>query len=463
MVGLTRNVPNKPASVPFRPPGAIKPRSAVGTKRKPEATPAVSGAKRVRPAGEGKGDRAVPATFLDPFEPPRAFEPEMSVAESEALTRQMQQRQRYRTEEQAEDEDEEGLDDDPDGYIDPVLRTEGHQPAFNKQRSPTPVEDEEYSSLPPSSPLAAPRHITKACAPVPLNLAPGWTGPRAVSSRPSPVTPLPESRESSVTPASSMFEPRPIGRRLALQAPTPRSGQTSAGGFRLGAPTTLPSRPPGFSTRTEISQRSALLNSHQQTAPTRINSRPGASSAALSDKLAHIDTLVSNLCMKIEQLELASNKRSDHEQRIRQLTNENTALQTIVEEHRTMVYDLQATVEAQGTSMQELVAMIDDLRGSNVAVPTTKSVDKATKAVRDNIFNVSHPCFIINIYTYMISRMQSDTPSFTQWAFQIRNKRCCLRQLRMEFSGLSAPLVMPTSCVQISRDHGPITQSGAMT
>ncbi|KAG2336757.1 hypothetical protein BDR05DRAFT_953134 [Suillus weaverae] len=345
MVGLTRNVPNKPATVPFRPPGAIKPRSAVGTKWKPEATPVMSGAKRVRPAGEGKGDRAVPATFLDPFEPPRAFEPEMSVAESEALTRQIQQQQQYRTEEQAEDENEEGLDDNPDGYIDPVLRTEGHQPAFNKQHSPTPVEDEEYSSFPPSSPLAAPRHITKAHAPVPLNPVPGWTGLRAVSSRPSPVTPLLESRESSVTPASSMFKPRPIGRRLALQAPTPRSGQTSAGSFQLGAPTTLPLCSPGYSTRTETSQR------------------PGASSAALLDKLVHIDTLVSNLCMKIEQLELV-----------------------------------------QGTLMQELVAMLDDLRGSNVAVPTTKSVDKATKAVRDNIFN-------------------------------IRNKCCCSRQFWMEFSG----------------------------
>ncbi|KAG1818112.1 uncharacterized protein BJ212DRAFT_1576554 [Suillus subaureus] len=173
MVGLTRNVPNKPASVPFRPPGAIKPRSAAGTKRKPEAIPSMSGAKQVQPAGGGKGDGSGPVTFLDPFEPPRVFEPEMSIAESEALTRQMQQRQWYHTEEQAEDDNDEGLNDDPDGYIDPVLCTERHQPVFNRQRSPTPVEDEEYSSLPPSSPLAAPWHITKACAPVPLNLATG--------------------------------------------------------------------------------------------------------------------------------------------------------------------------------------------------------------------------------------------------------------------------------------------------
>lgn len=42
----------------------------------------------------------------------------------------MQQRQRYRTEEQAEDEDEEGFNDDPDGYIDPLLLKMKSTPLF---------------------------------------------------------------------------------------------------------------------------------------------------------------------------------------------------------------------------------------------------------------------------------------------------------------------------------------------
>jgi hypothetical protein len=70
-----------------------------------------------------------------------------------------------------------------------------------------------------------------------------------------------------------------------------------------------------------------------------------------------------------------------------------------------MIYDLHVTVEAQGTSMQELVTIIDDLQGSNIAVPTMKSVDKAMKAVRDNIFNLNHLHFITNISTYMFCRM----------------------------------------------------------
>lgn len=238
MAGLTRNVPNKPVSVPFRPPGTIKPRSAAGMKRKLETIPSsgVAGGKRPRPAERDSGSG--PATFLDPFQP-RAFEPDMSIAESEALTRRMQERRRYPSEEQAEDEDD--LDNNPDEYIDPVLLEEEHQSASSKRDDHTPFEEDEaeaeHSSLPPSSPLAAPRRIPQARAPV-LKPASGRTG--AVPFRPSSVTPLPEStpRTSSITPASSVFEP--VGHRLALQASNPRSGQAGAGGIR--APTTLPSR-----------------------------------------------------------------------------------------------------------------------------------------------------------------------------------------------------------------------------
>jgi len=42
----------------------------------------------------------------------------MSIAESEALTRRMQEQQWYPSEEQAEDEDH--LDNNPDAYIDPA-------------------------------------------------------------------------------------------------------------------------------------------------------------------------------------------------------------------------------------------------------------------------------------------------------------------------------------------------------
>jgi hypothetical protein len=106
------------------------------------------------------------------------------------------------------------------------------------------------------------------------------------------------------------------------------------------------------------------------------------------DKIANLDTIVAQLSEKVDWLTLQSRESAEIKPQIEELTQENNMLQ--------------ATVDAQSASLEELLMLINGLRSAGATPPTVKSVDKATKAVCDNVFNVSSCMTFINICTYRV-------------------------------------------------------------
>ncbi|KAG1874030.1 hypothetical protein C8R48DRAFT_669664 [Suillus tomentosus] len=146
-----------------------------------------------------------------------------------------------------------------------------------------------------------------------------------------------------------------------------------------------PARRPGFSTSTEPSQRAAATSLSSLRVP----------SAAFMDKLANLDTIVAQLSEKVDRLTLQSRDSVEFKPRIEELTQENHMLQATVKDHHATIHELEATIDAQSATLEELLTLIEGLRSAGTALPTVKSVDKATKAIRDNVFNnaIQHTFF----------------------------------------------------------------------
>jgi hypothetical protein len=359
MAGPHQNVPNKSSSgVPLKPLGTAKPGPSA-KKRALETTANISASKRAQPAGEGRG--GTPSSFLNPFsshhQKPTAelFDPGMSVAESEELTRRIQQRVCQGSSE-GMGEIERAAADDSNAVIDPSLwDTMDSMMAMNGSVSASRVPVSAHSR--PVSTMRGPTPDVAAA-----------------------------NRAHSVTPAvSTAFQP--TARRLGAvpPKPVPPAGRDLSAPFNQFRTPDLPSdRRPGFSTDTAASQRSAATSL----------STPRVPSTAFADKLANLNMIVAQLADKFDRLALQSRNSVEFKPQIKELAQENHTLRATVEDHHAAIHELQTTIDAQSASLDELLVLIDELRSSGTALPAVKSVDKATKAMRDNVFNVSAQHFI---------------------------------------------------------------------
>jgi regulator of replication initiation timing len=138
--------------------------------------------------------------------------------------------------------------------------------------------------------------------------------------------------------------------------------------------------------------------------------------------LADLDALVQNLASSMERLTVQSRTSAGLETQLHSVVEQNEVLREMVEEHRAEIDELKNTVNAQGTSLDELLTLINDHRSLDTLGPSTKSVNKATKAVRDNVFNVSDAGTFHSICTHYFFRLLSDTHFCTPWVYQIQNR-----------------------------------------
>lgn len=197
----------------------------------------------------------------------------------------------------------------------------------------------------------------------------------------------------SVTPVSSTAF-QPIAHHLGAvpPKPVPPARRDLSVPFNQFQTPDLPSdHCPGFSTGTAPSQCSAVT----------LLSTSWVPSIAFVDKLANLNMIIAQLADKFGCLALQSRDSVEFKSQIEELTQENHTLWATVEDHHTAIHELQTTIDTQSASLEELlqVVLIDELRSSGTALPTVKSVNKATKVMCDNVFNVSTQHFI-NICTY---------------------------------------------------------------
>ncbi|KAG1814637.1 uncharacterized protein BJ212DRAFT_1577788 [Suillus subaureus] len=145
MAGPHQNMPNKSSSVPLKPLSTAKP-GPLAKKRALETLANVSTSKRAWPAGGDGGEG--PSSFLNPFtshhhNPAAAepFDPGMSVAESEELTRRMQQQMDQGSSEAMSEMEQ--ATDDSDADIDPSLQDMDSISALTEWLSHkhTPIQD----------------------------------------------------------------------------------------------------------------------------------------------------------------------------------------------------------------------------------------------------------------------------------------------------------------------------------
>ncbi|KAG2746873.1 hypothetical protein P692DRAFT_20875990 [Suillus brevipes Sb2] len=343
--------PNLPVTHPWSA-GAVNgpPPGHVTRKRKPESGSTAIVTKRPRQVKGGPSSVPREPPFLDPFRqptagPPRAFEPEFTVAESEELTRRLQDREFAREISREAEEDVENTVedyDDEDPCIDPDL-----------ENIPAPEDDE---GQPPLQPLAHPGVQPfipsgwTSSASYASTMTPSWPASATPSMREStPISDFFTSHASSVTPASSLFN---LGQHRQAAQPA-KTFQAANQSFRTPA---IPSNcKTGFSTGTESeSQRRPY-----QSAPATVAPRS------------------TSTCKTAAELE----------PQVQYLIEQNEILREIVDKHHSEIVLLNKTVAAQSGSLEELLTLIHDRRGSDTGVLSVKSVDKATKAVRDNIFN----------------------------------------------------------------------------
>ncbi|KAG2123994.1 hypothetical protein DEU56DRAFT_923703 [Suillus clintonianus] len=361
MAGPHRNVPDKPPSVPLKPTSKLGP---LGKKRVLETPASASALKRPRPTLAG-GDGG-PGVFLNPF--PEPFDPGMSVSESEELTRRLHQRMDQDSSE-AMSEIEQATED-INAAIDPSLRDMEPTSALTEQR----LSHERVPTL-DSGPIqnAAYMH-PQGRGSASASRAPASAPSRPVSTSIRGPTPdaVTASRTRLVTPSTTGSAFEPTSRRLG--APPLKPSATSS---QFRTPDIPPVRRAGFSTSTEPSQRAAATSL----------SSSRVTSAAFTDKIANLDTIVAQLSEKVDRLTLQSRESAEIKPRIEELTQENNMLRATVEDHRAAIHELEATVDAQSASLEELLTLINGLRSAGATPPTVKSVDKATKAVRDNVFN----------------------------------------------------------------------------
>ncbi|KAG2143584.1 hypothetical protein DEU56DRAFT_754407 [Suillus clintonianus] len=408
---------------PFKPPvnhttpqsTSAGPRLAPGVrKRKPDGASNTTAAKRARQVEATRSNVLRDSPFLDPFHPaaaPYTFEPEMSVAESEELTRQLQHQELATATEgsremgrpgdgfelgDAADADEDEYDSD--APIDPILRNDS-QHRQHEQQDFIPAS-EDNRKQPSSSSLMSPISLTRPRPQVNpaqpfipsgrTSTAAASRAPSATPSRPTSAvpsmrgsTPLSDafgSRRTLATPASSVF--KPTQRRHPVQ-PSKTSQATANQSFRT--PDLPLARRAGFSTASDSVQRHPGGPPKQASA----NTAARAPSTAFSDKLADLDALVQNLASSMERLTVQSRTSAGLETQLHSVVEQNEVLREMVKEHRAEIDELKSTVNAQGTSLDELLTLINDHRSLDTLGPSTKSVDKATKAVRDNVFNAA--------------------------------------------------------------------------
>ncbi|KAG2346647.1 hypothetical protein BDR05DRAFT_997063 [Suillus weaverae] len=189
------------------------------------------------------------------------------------------------------------------------------------------------------------------------------------------------SHASSVTPASSVFE---LTHRPSVH-PAKKNNQPA---FRTPElPTTHPSQA-GFSTGNEVVQRhpAASGTANQQSATAFAN--PQVHTTVFSDRLANLDSTVLDLAAKVDRLSLQC-RSAVLEPQVQYLIEENDILRATVDKHHISIKELQKTGNAQHNSLQELLTLINTRRQSESAVLSVNSVEKATKAVRDNTFNTA--------------------------------------------------------------------------
>ncbi|KAG1817169.1 uncharacterized protein BJ212DRAFT_1299331 [Suillus subaureus] len=186
-------------------------------------------------------------------------------------------------------------------------------------------------------------------------------------------------RACSVTPvASTVFQPTARHLGAVPPKPVPPAGRDLSVPFNQFQTPDLPSDCcPGFSTGTAPLQRSAVTSLSTSRVP----------STAFVDKLANLDMIVAQLADKFDCLALQSRDSVEFKSQIEELTQENHTLRVTVEDHHTVIHKLQTTIDAQSTSLEELLVLINELRSSGTVLPTVKSVNKATKVMHDNVFN----------------------------------------------------------------------------
>jgi hypothetical protein len=298
-------------------------------------------------------------------------------------------------------------DDNEDGYesdefIDPLLRSESQQQQ-NKLRGSVPL-------MSPIS-LTRPRPIVNTAQPFVPSTTAASRAPSATPSRPF----LTGGRGTLATPASNVFKPtqprrQPVQPSTIYQATANESFQT---------PDLPLARKAGFSTASESVK-------HYPGGPPKhasSNTAARAPSTAFSDKLANLDAMVQSLVSNMERLFVQSRTSAGLETQIHSLVEQNEVLRETVEEQRAEIDELKNTVNAQSTSLDELLTLIKDRRTMDNLGPSTKSVDKATKAVRDNVFNVSNPSTSSSILcTHYSFRLLLDIHFCMPWVFQIQNR-----------------------------------------
>ncbi|KAG1747490.1 hypothetical protein EDD22DRAFT_851089 [Suillus occidentalis] len=274
--------------------------------------------------------------------PPHTFEPEFTVAESEELTRQLQEQEFAREISQEAEEDVEntvGDYDDEDPYIDPDLKN-------------IPALEDDEGQPPLTQPLAHPR--------VQPFIPSGWT--------------------SSASHASTMTPSQPASATPLMQESTSISNVFT-------------------SCASSVTPTSSLFN---------------------LDKLANLDTVITNLATKVERLTIRCKTAAELEPQVQFLIEQNEILREIVDKHHSEIDLLNKTVAIQSGSLEELLTLIHDRCGSDAGVPSVRSVDKATKAVRDNIFNAAVRHTLLHVMGISDSRQAASLDPIPDGMFWVK-------------------------------------------
>ncbi|KAG0702209.1 hypothetical protein DFH29DRAFT_999578 [Suillus ampliporus] len=265
-----------------------------------------------------------------------------------------------------------GIIDDIDTLIDPSLCNED-----SEDNSSTVLSPVSSPLLPHSRPLASPfipsgrTAITSLRVSATPSSRPASAGSFLRGSTPS--SDAVGSRASSVTPASSVFK---LTHRPSVHPVAKKNNQPA---FRTPElPTTHPSWA-GFSTGNEVVQHrpAASVTANQQSVTAFAN--PRVHTTVFSDRLANLDSTVLDLAAKVDRL------------------------------------SLQCRSAALKPQVQYLIEENDIF-----AVPSVKSVEKATKAVRDNTFNTAIRQMFLHAMGISDSKLAATPESLEEGAVVLR-------------------------------------------
>ncbi|KAG2051420.1 hypothetical protein BDR06DRAFT_973744 [Suillus hirtellus] len=158
-------------------------------------------------------------------------------------------------------------------------------------------------------------------------------------------------------------------------------------------------------------------------------------SDAFTDKLANLDTIIAQLLEKVNRLTLQSRDSVEFKPWIEELTQENHMLQVTVEDHHAAIHELEATVDAQSATLEELLTLIEGLRSAGTALPTVKSIDKATKAICDNVFNNEIWHTLFHAMGISDSKQAMSLDVLDDGSFWFKCPTCDTNLLRPNFAG----------------------------